>query len=135
MSEIIRKIAYPVVAGSLASVMVSGCSSSGSEASPQPKQSCDTPGPLTKVNDIGPNKQDTENAVNKGECGAIYEPTSLKTIGKLATNEAFDIICIDSKPNAFRVLAGNNIHGDVNLSNDLYGQIVDGAFSEVPMCQ
>ena len=109
-----------------------GLGISCSSASPDRNQSATT-GVLSDIRLIGAAKDGYTNAVNAGEQAQIYDPKTYKKIGKIASGQAFEIVCDRTKPNVFTVLA-QNVVGDVNLTNDLVTQLSPQELNKIPGC-
>lgn len=85
---------------------------------------------LTSVRVLGAAKDGNINAVNGGDSATIYDGQTYKSIGKIAGEEAFLIVCIDTKPNSLTVLEADQ-EGTVNLTNAAVSSLTD---SEIPVC-
>ncbi len=84
---------------------------------------------LDSVNLISANKSGGENAKNTGDCAAVYDQATSRTIGEIASGEAFVIDCASTKPTAFKVETPEGITGFTNLDGLALLQSEHGAFA------
>lgn len=134
--ETLRHLVVPVTIA--LGLGASACGSSRDETGPRPTVTttvdCPNPRALTDVRLIGASKDGSTNAVNGGECAAVYDPNTLQTIGRVASEQGFNIICIAFKPTAFEVKA-DGVQGKVNLDTNLINDLNLGTFAAIPDCQ
>ena len=91
-------------------------------------------GVLSDVRLIGAAKDGYINAVNGGEQAEIYSSATLLTIGKIIHNEAFEIVCVSVKPNAFAVQL-HGVEGKVNLADTSVDKLSQYSASDIPDCK
>lgn len=93
------------------------------------------PGFFTDVRIIAPAKEGGMNAVNAGNCAAVYNSKTLATVGSINHQDGFVIDCKRAdKPAGFVVETVLGIQGEVNVSQSLSVQILTETFAVISNC-
>ncbi|HSW74382.1 MAG TPA: hypothetical protein VLG16_00785 [Candidatus Saccharimonadales bacterium] len=94
---------------------------------------------LDSFNLVGASKSDGEKAVNKGDCAAMYDVTSLKKVGEIASGAAFIIDCEAVEPMRFKTevrleVEAGGLKGYTALDGAALKQFNANEFTSIPNC-